>query len=451
VSYSPGDFYHGYVDQVSYMPGATAPLITSQPTGQSQVPGFNATFTVGTGGTPPLYYQWQFNGTNLFGATTSAYTVTNVQAGNLGDYSVVVTNGAGSIVSSDAPLEFGQITAWGPPAYGDTAVATGATNVLAMAAGCNFDLLLNVDGTMSGWGSNVRGEATVPPNLTNAIAMAGYYQSLALKTDGTVAAWGGLNMGETNVPTGLSNVVAIAAGRFGHSLALKSDGTVAAWGGYLGETNLPAGLTNVVAIAGGFGFDLALKADGSLAAWGNDSPGLPTGLTNVVAIAAGAGHALALLTDGTVVGWGQNGYGQASVPTGMTNAVAIAAGDLYSLTLLANGTVVAWGNNAYGQTSVPTGLTNVVAVWAGANHSLAQVGSGPPVPRVSATHPTLSGNSFGLLVPSQSGRVYALEYKSDLNDANWVSLPLVAGTGRNVVLLDSTATNAQRFYHVRRW
>ena len=451
VSYSPGDFYHGYVDQVSYTPGATAPLITSQPTGESQVPGFNSIFTVETGGTPPLNYQWQFNGTNISGATKSAYTVTNVQASSLGNYTVAITNSAGYLVSSNAALEFGQITGWGAWGYDDLAIASGATNVLAMAAGYYCNLMINADGTLSGWGWNGYGQMTVPPNLTNAIAIAAYEHSLALKADGTVVAWGGQNWGETNVPAGLSNVVAIAAGRSPHSLALKSDGTLAAWGGEIGETNVPAGLTNVVAIAAGFGFDLALKADGTLATWGNEARAVPTGLTNVVAIAAGFWHDLALLANGTVVAGGDNTYGQTSVPAGLTNVVAIAAGDEHSLALLANGTVVAWGFDTLGETNVPTGLTNVVAVAAGADHSLAQVGSGPPVLRAPVTGTALSASGFSLSLPSQSGRVYALEYKSDLNDANWVSLPLVAGTGRNVVLLDSTATNAQRFYHVRRW
>jgi hypothetical protein len=131
--------------------------------------------------------------------------------------------------------------------------------------------------------------------------------------------------------------------------------------------------------------------------------------------------------------------------------VAIAAGDVHSLALLANGTVVAWGYNNLGQTNAPIGLTNVVAISAGASHNLAQVGSSPPVSKVPISNPTLSGNAFSLSLPSQSGRVYALEYKNVLSDANWVSLPLAAGTGTSLVLLDSTATNAQRFYRVRRW
>jgi len=37
-------------------------------------------------------------------------------------------------------------------------------------------------------------------------------------------------------------------------------------------------------------------------------------------------------------------------------------------------------------------------------------------------------------------------------DANWIALPLVAGSGKNLVLSDAAATNSQqRFHRVLRW
>jgi hypothetical protein len=72
------------------------------------------TFTVSAGGTAPLSYQWRFNGTNIPGANLSSYTRMNLQPSDSGNYSVQVTNVAGTITSSNAlltvtapqPLEF---------------------------------------------------------------------------------------------------------------------------------------------------------------------------------------------------------------------------------------------------------------------------------------------------------------------------------------------------------
>jgi hypothetical protein len=97
----------GYLDEVIYTNGTTPPSITSQPLSQSQVRGLNNTFNIEVVGTPPLSYQWHFNSANISGATSSSYTVTNVQATNLGTYSVTVTNVAGVSNSAGASLEFG--------------------------------------------------------------------------------------------------------------------------------------------------------------------------------------------------------------------------------------------------------------------------------------------------------------------------------------------------------
>lgn len=85
-------------------PAPTPPTITAQPTNLVVNVGSNATFRVTATGTAPLGYQWRFNGTNLNGSISSVLTLVNVQSGNAGAYSVVVSNAGGSVTSSPALL-----------------------------------------------------------------------------------------------------------------------------------------------------------------------------------------------------------------------------------------------------------------------------------------------------------------------------------------------------------
>ena len=55
-------------------------------------------------GTSPLSYQWSFNRTNILGATNATLTLTNVQMSQAGNYTVLVTNAYGSVLSSNAVL-----------------------------------------------------------------------------------------------------------------------------------------------------------------------------------------------------------------------------------------------------------------------------------------------------------------------------------------------------------
>ena len=89
--------------------GQIAPTISTAPAGQVVPLGQTATFSVVAVGAPPLAYQWQLNGTNLPAATNPVLSVI-AQAGNLGQYSVVVTNPYGQTcsvpVSLNPPLRF---------------------------------------------------------------------------------------------------------------------------------------------------------------------------------------------------------------------------------------------------------------------------------------------------------------------------------------------------------
>ena len=84
--------------------GSTAPVITTQPQSISVAEGSPASFTVTASGSQPLSYQWRKNTINISGATNSTYTIPAVTTGDAGNYSVVVSNSAGSATSNDAIL-----------------------------------------------------------------------------------------------------------------------------------------------------------------------------------------------------------------------------------------------------------------------------------------------------------------------------------------------------------
>src|SRR6266850_283483 len=87
------------------------PAIGTQPASRTNFIGTTATFSVNATGTAPLSYQWQLNGAKIGGATSSSFTLDNVQAFAAGNYAVVITNVAGVVASSVAVL-----TVWVPPA-----------------------------------------------------------------------------------------------------------------------------------------------------------------------------------------------------------------------------------------------------------------------------------------------------------------------------------------------
>ena len=71
-------------------------VINSQPKDTSFCPGSNAFIDVSVSGTPPISYQWTKGASNISGATTSAYSISNFKIANVDLYSCVFTNVCGT-------------------------------------------------------------------------------------------------------------------------------------------------------------------------------------------------------------------------------------------------------------------------------------------------------------------------------------------------------------------
>jgi hypothetical protein len=91
-------------------PLPTPPSIVVQPRSHTIVPGSNVSFSVDALGTQPLKYQWIFNGSPIAGATDSLLSISNAgRDGNVGFYSVTVSNKQGSVTSQAAILKLFEI------------------------------------------------------------------------------------------------------------------------------------------------------------------------------------------------------------------------------------------------------------------------------------------------------------------------------------------------------
>lgn len=80
------------------------PTITLQPQGRIVSVSEDVAFLVKAAGTTPFHFQWRRDDTNLAGASQSALTLPDAQVNQTGNYTVVVSNDAGSITSSVASL-----------------------------------------------------------------------------------------------------------------------------------------------------------------------------------------------------------------------------------------------------------------------------------------------------------------------------------------------------------
>ena len=421
---------------------ALLPVIRMQPKDASVIAGNKVTLEVTAAGTAPLSYQWQKDNSDIAGATKAALAFSLVQKADAGNYTVVVSNLAGSVNSrvakldvsiqppaitrqpADAKAEVGDaviisVTATGsaPLAYQWRKLAE--TNWVELVGATSATLTLsNVQTNFSGSYSVVISNSATnvtsreaklsviiaPPRITaqpvKAEVIEGTTATFTVTATGTPPlsyqwSWNATSItNATNATLALldvpidyagyySVVVTNITGRVPSQYAQLVVKPMVAWGNnYHKQITLPAGLSGVTAIAAGYYHSAALKKDGTVLAWGQNDRGqtsIPTGLTGVIAIACGERHSVALKSDGSVVAWGDKDSAQITVPAGLSGVTAIAAGQFHTVALKGDGTVIAWGDNGSNQSTVPAGLTGVKAIAAGGSHTLALKNDGTVV------------------------------------------------------------------------
>jgi hypothetical protein len=171
--------YGSVTSAVATLTVVQPPSIVGQSVSPAVLPGSNATLSVMATGTPPLFYSWYFNATNLVqDGTIPSFIVSNMNSGSAGQYSVVVTNAYGSETSLFATLALAI-----PPSV--TTQSASQTNL----AGSNVTFNVTVDGTgpfFFQWQFN---GTNLPNNIITTVAGNG---SLPYSGDGGAATNAGL-------------------------------------------------------------------------------------------------------------------------------------------------------------------------------------------------------------------------------------------------------------------
>ncbi|HKX61987.1 MAG TPA: lamin tail domain-containing protein, partial [Verrucomicrobiae bacterium] len=95
----------------AYVPGGNPPVVVNQPGNVTAVAGKSASFSVTVSGSAPFFYQWRMDGRNIYGANNSILMIPQIAPTDVGAYSCIIFNSAGSTESSA-----GNLTVVYPPA-----------------------------------------------------------------------------------------------------------------------------------------------------------------------------------------------------------------------------------------------------------------------------------------------------------------------------------------------
>ncbi|MBM3881777.1 MAG: hypothetical protein FJ387_18980 [Verrucomicrobia bacterium] len=167
---------------------AVAPTITTAPASRQAIVGLRATLTVAATGTPPLAYQWRKDGANLTGQTNATLTIASVQMSDAGNYTVVVSNTAGSATSA-------------PPAT-LTVVPAPPVEVTGQWDFDQGDLRATVGRDLEYFDATVQGDTSFGTTTAFGIPNIAGAPAKVLHLRPSVGSWGGYKMYHQTPPNG---------------------------------------------------------------------------------------------------------------------------------------------------------------------------------------------------------------------------------------------------------
>jgi uncharacterized repeat protein (TIGR01451 family) len=408
------------------------PIITTQPTNQSAAVGTAVNLQVNAAGSAPLTYQWCFNATNSIEANTNVLTLANLQLNQAGQYTVIVTNAAGSITSAVAIVTVGT-----PPAIQQQP----SSLTLVQGQTGSFNLSAAGDAPLSyQWrfnGTALPGATMTNYSLANVSSgNAGNYDAVVTDPYGSITS----SVAQLTIiipPTigtqPVDEIVSVGSNTAFQVVVSGSDPIGYQW--LFNGTNAVGGNTNVLSLgnaqmnmSGGYTV-VATNLAGAVTSLVAQltvllPPTITTQPTNTTSPVGGAADFVAAVAGSGPLSyqWMFNG---ATLPGATQN-------ELHLSDLQANqaGNYFLLVTNLAGSATSTTANLRVLV---------------PPL----ASDPVQTASGLSVPVSSVEGLSYSLEYKNALSDATWTpattSLP---GTGGILILQDTNSTASSRFYRV---
>jgi alpha-tubulin suppressor-like RCC1 family protein len=175
--------------------------------------------------------------------------------------------------------------------------------------------------------------------------------------------------GNVPVTVGRSAEVSI---RESTACAVQVDSLVKCWGKATEILKVPTNLGKTIKVAVGSVHACAISESDVLRCWGSNLHGqtqIPNDLGRVTQVSLGAFHTCAITIDSSVRCWGLNDFGQLLVTPYLGEVSKISAGYKHTCAVTIGGLVRCWGLNDSGQTAVPSDLGKVISLSSGYNHN----------------------------------------------------------------------------------